>query len=59
MIALIFLDTPQPLHYNPGTIAGMVKRYHETFPKFKYEFDSRCPLRKGPGGPFFVPIGRC
>ena len=25
-------------------VAGMVKRYHESFPSFSYEFDSRYPL---------------
>jgi hypothetical protein len=27
----------------------MVKRYHESFPSFSYEFDSRYPLHKIPG----------
>ena len=26
--------------------AGMVKRYHGSFPSFSYEFDSRYPLQK-------------
>jgi hypothetical protein len=25
-------------------VAGMVKRYHGSFPSFSYEFDSRYPL---------------
>ncbi|EBA11810.1 hypothetical protein RCCS2_17816 [Roseobacter sp. CCS2] len=28
--------------------AGMVKRYHESFPSFSYGFDSRYPLQMIP-----------
>jgi hypothetical protein len=28
--------------------AGMVKRYHGSFPSFSYEFDSRYPLQNFP-----------
>ena len=33
---------------NQGGTAGMVKRYHESFPSFSYEFDSRYPLQFHP-----------
>ena len=40
----------QVLTQNPVLIiqtlaAGMVKRYHESFPSFSYGFDSRYPLQ--------------
>ena len=35
---------PRPGLSNP-TDAGMVKRYHASFPSLSYEFDSRYPLQ--------------
>jgi hypothetical protein len=35
----------------PHPKAGMVKRYHESFPSFSYEFDSRYPLHADPPRP--------
>ena len=41
--------TAPPSPRKSSSDAGMVKRYHESFPSFSYEFDSRYPLHKIPG----------
>ena len=37
--------TPLPATHISNLSAGMVKRYHGSFPSFSYEFDSRYPLQ--------------
>ena len=39
------LDGDQDAAYPPTQSAGMVKRYHASFPSLSYGFDSRYPLQ--------------
>lgn len=51
--------TQPPLRRSPFRSAGMVKRYHESFPSFSYGFDSRYPLQGFPlRHPFAGPLRR-
>jgi hypothetical protein len=48
------LDGGPGVRYLGRITAGMVKRYHESFPSFSYGFDSRYPLQDFPFDPCYA-----